>query len=189
LLAFRTARADKQEMTTMDSRATLFGQLVHTLLAVVPFGLLGASGVADVTYLISGHPDAASMACSLIGAGLVAGALAAPWSTLYRRLPPGTPSCARRIAAVQGLGHVLGLLLFGLSWWGRHDHVQAPPVLAYGASFAGAGVLLVMAWLGRELVERLGADLTPHADVDARGLVDGPTPPTDAAAPAQAPVR
>lgn len=173
----------------MESKATLFEHRVRALLATLPLGLLGAAGVADLVHLVTGHPDVAAMAFSLLGAGVVGGALAAPWNTIYLRLVPWTPVCTKRIAAVQGLGHVLGLLLFGLSWWGRHAHVEAPPVPAYVASFAGAGVLLATAWLGRELVERLGAGLASHADVNARGLVDGPTPPADTAAPAQAPVR
>jgi hypothetical protein len=40
-------------------------------------------------------------------------------------------------------------------------------VLAYICSFAGAGIALVTAWLGGELVDRLGIGVSDGANVDA----------------------
>ena len=54
---------------------------------------------------------------------------------------------------------------------------DAPPTLAWGLSFAGAGLSLVTAWLGGELVDRLGVGVSQHAHLDARSSLQGPAEP------------
>jgi hypothetical protein len=49
-------------------------------------------------------------------------------------------------------------------------------------SFCGAGLALVTAWLGGELVDRLGVGVSTNAHLDARSSLEGPAePPRDAA--------
>jgi uncharacterized membrane protein len=160
----------------MESKARLFGHPVHQMLVVFPLGLLGTSLVFDLMHLVGEHPTAAEVAYRLISAGLLAGLVAAPWGTIdWLALPAGTR--AKRIGAWHGAGNVLVLLLFLLSWWWRRDAVADPPVLAYLMSFAGAGLSLATAWLGGELVDRLGVGVSPGAHLNARSSLEGPVEP------------
>ncbi|MDF2439845.1 MAG: hypothetical protein JWN98_829, partial [Abditibacteriota bacterium] len=80
-------------------------------------------------------------------------------------IPSGTR--AKKIGAVHGLGNVLVLALFGLSWLQRRSNPQNPPSSARGLSLAGAAVGGFTAWLGGELVYRLRVGVDRGADLDA----------------------
>ena len=69
--------------------------------------------------------------------------------------------------AVHGLGNVVVLTLFLVSALLRADLPTDAPALAYVCSFAGAALALVTAWLGGELVTRLGVGVYPQANPDA----------------------
>ena len=60
---------------------------------------------------------------------------------------------------------VLGLFL--LSWVLRRPAPEAPPTEAIVAALAGAGLAAVAAWLGGELVARLGVGVDDGAHLDA----------------------
>lgn len=160
----------------MESKVKLFGHPVHQMLVVFPLGLLAGSVIFDLMHFSRAGGTASSVAYALIGAGLVAGLLAAPFGLIdWVSLPQG--SRAKRVGAVHGLGNVVVLLLFALSFWGRSDQVSQPPTIAFVLSFAGAGLSLVTAWLGGEMVDRLGVGVSPHANVNARSSLDGPALP------------
>lgn len=166
----------------MESKVKLFGHPVHQMLVVFPLGLLGVSVVFDLINIATDSDTAALVADRLIVAGLVAGLLAAPWGTIdWLAIPRGTR--AKRIGALHGLGNVLVLLLFAASGWLRRSDVPDPPTLAYVLSFVAAGVSLVTAWLGGELVDRLGVGVSAHAHLDARSSLDGPALPPAGADP------
>jgi uncharacterized membrane protein len=170
----------------MESKAKLFGHPVHQMLVVFPLGLLGTSVVFDLLYLLGGYAEGDTVAYALIAAGLVAGLLAAPWGTIdWLAIPRGTR--AKSIGALHGAGNVIVLLLFGVSWWLRRDlGEQPPPAVAWVVSFCGAALALVTAWLGGELVDRLGVGVSKHANLNARSSLDGPAdPPVDTAAGAR----
>lgn len=161
----------------MESRVRLFGHPVHQMLVVFPLGLLGTSVVFDLIHLVGGSERVAWGAYALILSGLVAGLVAAPFGTLdWRSVPQGTR--ARRIGALHGAGNVVVLLLFGASAWLRRGNPLDPAAAALVLSFAGVGLSLVTAWLGGELVDRLGVGVSPHAHVNARSSLDGPADPT-----------
>jgi uncharacterized membrane protein len=169
----------------MESKVKLFGHPVHQMLVVFPLGLLGASVVFDLMHLIGSYDAGALLANGLIAAGVVAGLLAAPWGTIdWLAIPRHTR--AKRVGALHGVGNVVVLLLFALSWWERRGAGQEPAVLAYVLSFGGAGLSLVTAWLGGELVDRLGVGVSPHAHVDARSSLEGPALPRTAETPSTA---
>ena len=74
---------------------------------------------------------------------------------------------APRIGAWHGLGNGVVLLLFLASALLRSDLPAEPPALAYVCSFAGALIAPITAWLGGELVDRLGVGISDGAHVDA----------------------
>jgi len=116
------------------------------------------------------------VAHGLIAAGVIAGLLAAPWGTIdWLSIPTGTR--AKAIAAMHGGANVVMLLLFAVSWWLRRDVDAPPPTAAWVVSFCGAALSLVTAWLGGELVDRLGVGVSPHAHLNARSWLDGPAAP------------
>ena len=63
-------------------------------------------------------------------------------------------------------------LLFLSSWLVRRDDATAPSGLALALSFAGAAVSLLTAWLGGELVAKLGVGVYADANVQAPSSLD-----------------
>jgi len=165
----------------MESRVRLFGHPLHQMQIVFPLGLLATSVVFDLMHLLGGSSTAPGIAFALIAAGLVGGLLAAPWGFIdWLAIPRGTR--AKAIGAMHGGGNVVVLLLFAASWWLRDGGVEPPSTAAWILSFCGAGLALVTAWLGGELVDRLGVGVSANAHLDARSSLDGPAdPPREAA--------
>lgn len=158
----------------MESRAKLFGHSIHQMLIVFPLGLLGTAVVFDVLHLVLGSPLMAGVAWWLIVAGVIGGLLAAPFGLVdWLAIPAGTR--AKRIGALHGVGNVVVLLLFGASGLARSAAPETPAGLALLLSFAGIGLALVTAWLGGELVARLGVGVTPNAHLDAPSSLSAPT--------------
>ena len=150
----------------MRAKARLFGHPIHQMLIVFPLGLLATAIIFDVIQLVSGNPRWSEIAYWMIAAGIIGGLLAAPFGTLdWLAVPGGTR--AKRIGALHGLGNVVVLFLFGVSWLLRRDNPAAPESLALVLSFAGGGVSLITGWLGGELVDRLGVGVDEGANVNA----------------------
>ena len=150
----------------MRAKARLLGHPIHQMLIVFPLGLLASAVVFDIIHLVTGNPRWGDVAFWMIAAGIVGGLLAAPFGLVdWLSVPKGTR--ARRVGALHGLGNVFVLALFGLSWLVRRDSPLAPAVLAYVLSFGGAGLSLATAWLGGELVNRLGVGVDEGANVNA----------------------
>ena len=155
----------------MESRAKIFGHAIHPMLVVLPLGLLVTSCVYDALHLKNrsqpdGGGEEAKMAHRLIGAGLIGGLLAAPpgwWDWLA--IPAGTR--AKRIGLVHGVGNVMVLSLFGASWLLRRPDPARPSKTALGLAGAGLALSGFTAWLGGELVERLGVGVDENAGLDA----------------------
>jgi uncharacterized membrane protein len=149
----------------MHARVRLLGHPVHQMLVVFPLGLLATAVVFDIIYLISNSQVMAAVSYWMIAAGLIGGLLAAPFGTIdWLGIPAGTR--AKRIGAMHGGGNVLVLLLFALSFFLR-DTAYAPGLAQMVWSFAGAGIALVTAWLGGELVDRLGIGVDEDAGINA----------------------
>jgi uncharacterized membrane protein len=163
----------------MESRVKLFGHPLHQMLIVFPLGLLATSVVFDLIHLLGDSASAATVAHALIAAGLVGGLFAAPWGFIdWLAIPRGTR--AKAVGAMHGGGNVLVLLLFAGSWWLRLDAPAQAAAVAHVLSFCGAGIALVTAWLGGELVDRLGVGVSPHANLNARNSLAGPAEPPSA---------
>lgn len=150
----------------MESKARLLGHPIHQMLVVFPLGLLGASVVFDLVALGIGQSLMAVVAYYLILGGLLGGVVAAPFGTIdWLAIPPGTR--AKSVGAMHAGGNVIVLLLFALSAWLRHADPAAPPALALGLSIVAVALSLVTAWLGGELVDRLGVGVSDGAHLDA----------------------
>jgi uncharacterized membrane protein len=150
----------------MDSRAKLFGHPIHQMLIVFPLGLLAMAIIFDVITLASGDGYWSETAYAMIAAGVITGLIAAPFGLIdWLAIPAGTR--AKRIGALHGLGNVVVVLLFAMSWLLRRDVPAAPEALALSLSFAGGILALGTGWLGGELVDRLGIGVDDGAHPDA----------------------
>ena len=150
----------------MESRAKLAGHPLHQMLIVFPLGLLATAVVFDVIFLVTNDPTWAQASFYMIGAGVITGLLAAVPGTIdWLAIPRGTR--AKRIGLIHGVGNVVVVALFALSWYLRRETPTLPPTGAVVAGLIGAGISIVTAWLGGELVDRLGVGVDDGAHLDA----------------------
>jgi uncharacterized membrane protein len=150
----------------MRARAQFLGHPIHQMLVVFPVGLLGMSVIFDLVFFATEEQIFSVVAYWMMVAGVVGGLLAAPFGLVdWLAIPRGTR--ARRVGALHGLGNVVVLLLFLGSLAIRDDAMALPSSAAYLCSFAGLALALVTAWLGGELVDRLGVGVHENANVDA----------------------
>jgi len=150
----------------MESRAKLFGHPIHQMLIVFPLGLLAMAVIFDIVALARADGYWSEIAYWMIAAGVVTGLLAAPFGAIdWLAIPSNTR--AKRIGAIHGLGNVVIVLLFAASWLMRRADPRAPTQAALALSFVAGGSALITAWLGGELVDRLGVDVDEGAHLDA----------------------
>jgi uncharacterized membrane protein len=150
----------------MESRTKLLGHPIHQMLIVFPLGLLAMAVIFDGLAIAFGNVYWSEIAYWMIAAGVVTGLAAAPFGTIdWLAIPSATR--AKRIGAIHGIGNVVVVLLFAVSWFMRGDASAAPQTLALALSFAAGGLALFTGWLGGELVDRLGVGVDDGAHVDA----------------------
>lgn len=154
----------------MESKAKVLGHALHPILIVFPLGLLMTSVVFDAFHLRKKDDDKdsdnAKIANALIGAGVLSGLMAAvPGIIDWLAIPNNTR--AKRIGFWHAVGNVTQLLLFGLSWMRRRDDPSHPDKAALSLSVAGLVIGNGAAWLGGELVHRLGVSVDDEAGLDA----------------------
>lgn len=134
------------------------------MLIVFPLGLLATSVVFDVVRLATGNAYWAEISYWMLLSGLVGGALAAVFGAIdFFAIPKRTR--ARRIGAIHGIGNVVVMVLFLLSWLMRNNNIA--DLAPIGLSIAGTGLALVTAWLGGELVDRLAVGVDEGAHVNS----------------------
>ena len=150
----------------MESKAKLAGHPVHQMLIVFPLGLFATAVIFDLIYLTGGGATMAIVSYWMIVAGIIGGIIAAPFGWIdWLAIPPRTR--AKSTGLWHGAGNVVVLLLFLGSWILRRGHPESPDGLAFVLSFTGAGLALLTAWLGGELVDRLGIGVDDGANVNA----------------------
>jgi len=150
----------------MESKVKLAGHPVHPMLIAFPLGLLSTAVVFDIIYLITGNVRWTEMAYYLIGAGVIGGiAAAVPGWVDWAAIPGGTR--AKRVGLVHGVGNVIVLALFVLSWLLRRPDPAASPTGAIVAALAGFVIVAGTGWLGGELVHRLSVGVDDGAHLDA----------------------
>ena len=162
----------------MESKAKALGHPIHQMLIPFPFGLLSTAVIFDIIYLIWGNPTMATVSYWMIIAGIIGGLVAAPFGLIdWLAIPQGTR--AKSVGLLHGLGNVVVLLLFALSWWLRYGNAEAsvpylPTTVALVLSFVGFALAGGTGWLGGELVDRLGVGVDDGANLDAVSSLSGP---------------
>lgn len=156
----------------MESRARLLGHSVHAMLIVFPIGLFVTAVIFDILHLVTGTALWASIAYYMIAAGIVGGLVAALFGFIdYLAVPTNTR--AKHVGRLHGLGNVVVVLLLLVSWWLRRANPSDPSATAMVFSLLGVALAGVTAWLGGELVERLGVAVHDGANLDAPSSLGG----------------
>jgi uncharacterized membrane protein len=156
----------------MESRAKLFGHPVHPMLIVFPLGLLATAVAFDIVGLSSGDSSWFGISFWMIAAGIIGGLLAAVFGLIdWLAIPFGTR--AKAIGLWHGVGNVVVVLLFIISWFMRKPTPTAPGTGALVLSFIAVALALVTGWLGGELVDRLGVGVDRGAHLDAPSSLSG----------------
>jgi uncharacterized membrane protein len=156
----------------MESRAKLFGHPIHQMLIVFPLGLFVTSAVFDAIYLLSGQGNWAAISYWMITAGLIGGAVAAVFGLVdWIAIPSGTR--AKFIGAWHGLTNVAVMVLFLLSRFLRQDDPLNAATFPVLLSFAAVALGGVSAWLGGELVSRLGVGVDNGAHLNSPNSLSG----------------
>lgn len=151
----------------METRFKLLGHPVHPMLIVFPLGLLSTAVLFDIAYLVTEEEQLAVFSFWAIAAGLIGGLAAAVFGLIdWLAIPRGTR--AKSVGLAHGGGNVVIVVLFALSWLLRLDEPAfLPDLLPLLLGVVGAGLALVTAWLGGELVYRLGVAVDRGAHLDA----------------------
>ncbi len=151
----------------------LLGHPVHPMLVIFPAGLFITAVVFDILFLILHAAVLATVSFYMIAAGVVGGLLAAVFGFLdWLKLPQH--SRARHLGAWHGIGNFTITVLFALSFVLRLARAgQLPSIGVMLPSFVGVLLLLVTAWIGGELVFRLGSQVDKGANANAPSSLSG----------------
>src|SRR4051794_39747961 len=99
----------------MESRFKLAGHPVHPMLIVFPLGLLATAAIFDAIWLATANGQWTTVSFYMIAAGVIGGLLAAvPGTVDYLAIPDGTR--AKQIGLLHGVGNVVIVLMFAVSW-------------------------------------------------------------------------
>jgi uncharacterized membrane protein len=158
----------------MQSKAKIAGHAVHPMLIILPLGLLATAVIFDIIRAVTDTADLAVASFYMIAAGIIGGLLAALFGLIdWLAIPAGTR--AKRVGLWHGVGNVVVVALFAVSWLLRRgEDGYAPSGLALWLGIVAVVLALVTAWLGGELVERLGVGVDEGANLDAPSSLSGP---------------
>ncbi|MFN2578107.1 MAG: DUF2231 domain-containing protein [Pyrinomonadaceae bacterium] len=161
----------------MESRAKIFGHPIHQMLIPFPLGLLGTAVIFDIIYLIWGNATMVTVSYWMIVAGIIGALAAAPFGLIdWLAIPSDTR--ANRVGMLHGIGNVIVLALFAISWYLRYSEQgptpYVPTATALVLSFAGFALAGITGWLGGELVDRLSVGVDNGANLDAPSSLTGP---------------
>jgi uncharacterized membrane protein len=172
----------------MESKAKLMGHPIHPMLIVFPLGLLASSLGFDAGYLTTGNPAFATVSFWMISAGILGGLLSAVFGAIdWWAIPPHTR--AKAIGLWHGIGNIVMVLLFIVSWFVRSQITDyIPSTAAVTLSCFAVGLALVTGWLGGELVDRLAVGVDDGAHLNAPNSLSG-RPASEEAHPGQMPAN
>ncbi len=157
----------------MESRLRLAGHAIHPMLIVFPLGLFASALIFDIIYFITGNSALATVSFWDIAGGVIGGLIAALFG-LWDWLSVRGGTRARSIGLYHGVGNVVVVVLFVISWILRSgDPSHLPNGVPIVLEVIGVLLALVTGWLGGELVERLGVGVDPGANLDAPSSLAG----------------
>jgi uncharacterized membrane protein len=151
----------------MESRVKLLGHPVHQMLIPIPAGLFIVGAILDV---VDRFVDAAwipTVSYWNLTLGVVSALLAAVFGLAdWTKSPRNTR--ARRVGALHGIGNVVAVAIFALALYFRSDELNYyANNTALTLEIIAFALLGVTAWLGGELVDRLGVGVDDGAHVNA----------------------
>ena len=158
----------------MESKAKLAGHAVHPMLITLPLGLLGTAVIFDIIRAFNDSTDLAVASFYMIAAGIIGGLLAAVFGLVdWLAIPTGTR--AKRLGLWHGVGNVVVVALFAVSWLLRRGQDgYVPTGVAFWLEVVAVLLALATAWAGGELVEWLGVGVDEGANLDAPSSLSGP---------------
>lgn len=164
----------------MQVKAKILGHPVHQMLIVFPLGLLVTSLIFDFIYLGNHSGRIADASFWMISGGII-GALCAAVFGVIDWLAIPTQTRAKAIGLWHGIGNIVVVGLFIVSWAVRYNApTTAPPGGAIWMSAFAVGLALVTGWLGGELVDRLGVGVDEGAHLNApNSITSRPATDTD----------
>jgi len=156
----------------MKANATLLGHPVHPMLICFPLGLLPVAAIFDIIYLCTANGRWADVSYWLIAAGIIGGLIAAVFGLIdWIGIPERTR--AKSIGIIHGASNFIVVVLFIISWFMRRPDPTMPSLLAIVLGWIGILIALFSAWLGGELVYRLGMAVDAGAHLDAPNSLSG----------------
>ncbi len=158
----------------MESRAKLLGHPIHQMLIPFPVGLFVMAVIFDIIAKFAGtSPILTQVSYYDILAGIVTGLIAAVfgfWDWLH--IPANTR--AKSIGRYHGLGNVVLVVLFAIAAILRSPVTDfAPGTLAFVIEILAVLLGGTTAWLGGELVDRLGVGVDQGANLNAPNSLSG----------------
>jgi uncharacterized membrane protein len=157
----------------MESKVKLLGHPIHPMLVVFPLGLLVMSLIFDIVQMATGNSEFSVAAYWSIAGGVIGGLAAALFGLMdWLSIPAGTR--AKGVGLWHGVGNVVVVALFAVSWWLRSGSASyVPTAAAFALSLVAVVLGAVTAWLGGELVDRMGVGVDPGAHLDAPSSLSG----------------
>ncbi|MGI5211616.1 DUF2231 domain-containing protein [Plantactinospora sp. CA-290183] len=151
----------------MESRFKVLGHPVHPMLVMFPIALFVVAVIFDLIDAAGGPEVLGELAFWNILVGLIGGVLAVVAGAVdLLAVPAGTR--AKRVGVAHASANVAVLLLFGAIWAVRmaaDDRGSGGALIAI--EVVALGGVALGAWLGGELVDRLGVGVDPDADLNA----------------------
>ena len=156
----------------MESRAKFLGHPIHPMLIVVPLGLFIAAVVFDAVYVWRGSAAFANAGYWNIAGGVVGGLVAAVFGLIdWIAIPSGTR--AKRLGLLHGVTNVVVVAIFATVWLLRGSDPRVVPTTLFLMEVVALVLGSVAAWLGGELVDRLGVGVDDGAHLDASSSLSG----------------
>ena len=151
----------------MRSHARLFGHPIHQMLVPIPLGMFLVGATLDVVQRFVVTTWIPTVSYWDLTIGVVAGVAASAFGVVdLIAIPENTR--AKRIGGLHAIGNIIVVSCFAISLIIRHDKIFAPaPTLALGFEIAALVLAPMTAWLGGELVDRLGVGVDEGANLDA----------------------
>ncbi len=138
----------------------------------LPFGVLTTSVIFDVVYLLTDNGKWSEIAFWMIAAGVIGGLAAAVFGLIdWLAIPSGTR--AKRIGLWHGVGNVVVVVLFIVSWLLRADAPGESGAIPVILSLVGVALAGLTGWLGGELVDRLGVGVDDGAHLNSPSALSG----------------